>query len=363
MSAIASRSTPPAGGDKQMEVMTLVGHERSFYYASDGRQVENENQFAAPISYFPDGKHMISTSSDKTIRLWDLEAGKEIEEARIVREQGVCAVGVSRDGHWIITAGGDFRDGSGELEAREVDTGIVKTFNGHSREVTCIDISLDSKQLASGSFDGAARIWSLDTGELVAGPFEHDDWNHWISVVRFSQNLKKLAVRGPGTLQLWDIQAQKLDRRVGNSSGREVVFFTPTPVFWTAKDRTIVTAFAFNTESRLSDTIYEFDSSTLETVGTPFEGHTHHVSGLALSFDYALLTSTSYFDGTIKLWAFESRQLLASFNQDGPKFLVLSPDSRQLAYMTHHGPPKIYICSIPLETLNSIWPTRQAPSV
>jgi WD40 repeat protein len=273
----------------------------------------------------------------------------------------VYAVAVSRDGHWVITAGGDFRGGPGELEAREVDTGIVKTFDGHSREVTCIDISLDSKQLASGSRDGTARIWSLDTGELVAGPFEHVDW---ISVVRFSQNSKKLAVRGPGTLQVWDIQAQKLDRRVENSSGREVVFFIPTPVFWTAKDRTFVTEFTFDTESRLSETIYEFDSSTLETVGIPFEGHTHHVTGLALSFDSALLTSASSYDGTIKLWAFESRQLLASFDRHATKLLVLSPDSRQLAYMTYYdGPRKIYICNIPPETLNSIWPTRQTPSV
>jgi WD40 repeat protein len=165
---------------------------------------------------------------------------------------------------------------------------------------------------------------------------------------------------------VWDIQAQKLDRRVENSSGREVVFFIPTPVFWTAKDRTIVTEFTFDTdlESRLSETIYEFDSSTLETVGTPFEGHTHHVTALALSFDYALLTSASSYDGTIKLWAFESRQLLASFERHATKFLVLSPDSRQLAYMTYYdGPRKIYICSIPPETLNSIWPTRQTPSV
>ncbi|KAG2743297.1 hypothetical protein P692DRAFT_20707282, partial [Suillus brevipes Sb2] len=77
-------------------------------------------------------------------------------------------------------------------------------------------------------------------------------------------------------------------------------------------------------------TIYEFDASTLETVGTPFEGHTDLVRGLALSFDGALLASSSR-DDTIKFWAFESRQLLASFDVQHPSNLILSPDSRKLA--------------------------------
>jgi WD40 repeat protein len=171
MPAIASKSIPSAAAGKLIEVMTLVGHERSFCYPPDGRRMED--LYGTPISYFPDGKRMITGSSDKTVRLWDLEAGKEIEEARVVREQEVRAVVVSRDGHWVVTAGGDlFRACPGELKACEVDTGIVKTFDGHSESITCIDISMDSKQLASGSSDRTARIWGLDTGELVAGPFE-----------------------------------------------------------------------------------------------------------------------------------------------------------------------------------------------
>ncbi|KIK35040.1 hypothetical protein CY34DRAFT_96850, partial [Suillus luteus UH-Slu-Lm8-n1] len=51
-------------------------------------------------------------------------------------------------------------------------------------------------------------------------------------------------------------------------------------------------------------TIYEFDASTLETVGTPLEGHTKGIVGLALSSGGALLASSSH-DNTIKLWAFE----------------------------------------------------------
>jgi WD40 repeat protein len=357
MPAIAPRSTPPTATERLIEAMTLEGHETSVHYLPHGERLENP--YGIFISYFPDGKQMVSGSGDKTIRLWDLEAGKEIEEARIVREQKVQAVAVSRDGHWVITAGGDFfRDGPGELKAYEVGTRMIKTFNGHSQHIWCIDISLDSKQLASGSLDGTARIWNLDTGELVAGPFENVDW---AGAVRFSQDLKKLAVRSfwGNCLEVWDIQAQKLDGRV-EKSGTD--FFTPTPVFWTTKDKTVVTAFSFNAEG--PKTIYEFDSSTLETVGTPFEGHTSHITGLALSFDCALLASAS-FDYTIKLWAFESRQLLASFDQGAVNLLVLSPDSRQLVCTTRYapGPPKIHIRDIPLDILTSIWPAHETPSV
>ncbi|KAG1801860.1 hypothetical protein EV424DRAFT_1585856 [Suillus variegatus] len=96
-------------------------------------------------------------------------------------------------------------------------------------------------------------------------------------------------------------------------------------------------------------TIYEFDALTLETVGTPFEGHTKLVTSIALSFDHARLASAS-FGNTIKLWDCESRQLLASFDVQNPFIIVLSPDSHQLAYVTNahtEDDYKIYICDVP----------------
>jgi WD40 repeat protein len=82
---------------------------------------------------------------------------------------------------------------------------------------------------------------------------------------------------------------------------------------------------------------------TLETVRTPFKEHTSFICSLALSFDCSLLTSAS-FDDTIELWAFESRQLLASFYAKFPD-VVLSPDSRQLACTTSDS-KNIYLSNI-----------------
>jgi WD40 repeat protein len=124
---------------------------------------------------------------------------------------------------------------------------------------------------------------------------------------------------------------------------------THSPVFWTNNNKNIIAAFKF-TENDFT-TIHEIDASTLETVGTPFKGHTEHITDLALSFDHALLASASR-DNTIKLWDFESRQLFASFDVQNLFRLVLSPNSRQLAYTTHtKDNDKIFICDTPPDIL------------
>jgi WD40 repeat protein len=261
-----------------------------------------------------------------------LKEGKEIEEVRDVCEEWVWAVAVSRDSRWVVTAGGGWnRADSAELKVCEVETGIMKKLQGHLRPISCIDISADNTLLASGSDDWTTRIWNLETGKLVAGPFKSV---HAVSAVRFSTDSKKLAVElwAGKCLEVWDVQSQKLDKRIGNESGGPPC----APIFWTNKNTNILAAFNFTKgDNEGAKTIYEFDALTLETVGTPFEGHTEQVTGLALSFHGTLrvLASSSY-DDTIKLWAFESRQLLASFDVQNPSNLILSPDSRKLAYTT-----------------------------
>ncbi|KIK37294.1 hypothetical protein CY34DRAFT_63223, partial [Suillus luteus UH-Slu-Lm8-n1] len=270
-------------------------------------------------SYFPDGEGMVSASSDKTTRQWDLRTGKEIEEARDIVEQELRTLVVSRDGQWIVTSSFTVEH-IGTLQACDVKTRIVKTFEGHFNWIHRIDVSVDSMLLVGGSWDGV-RLWSMETGKLVAGPFRAKS-NGLLGEVRFSQDSKKFAVLSDtgGCLEVWDVRTHKLDVRVGK---RRTGTVTATPIFWTTNDKSIVAAFDFkdwDSEVGIFDgrhpnlnTIYEFDALTLEIVGAPFEGHTHYISGLALSFDCALLVSASRHDKTIKLWAFESRQLLASF--------------------------------------------------
>jgi WD40 repeat protein len=150
-----------ARAEKLPVVMTLEGH---------GPAKDNLLNHVF-ISYLPDGKQMFSGSGDGTSRRWDLETGKEIEEARDVCEQDIRAVAVSRDGRWVVTSTTKDppSDHPGEIKACHVGTRVVKTFKGHSQGIICIDISVNSKLLASGAGDGF-RIWSLDTvNQLLSG--------------------------------------------------------------------------------------------------------------------------------------------------------------------------------------------------
>ncbi|KAG2344346.1 WD40 repeat-like protein [Suillus weaverae] len=341
---MASSSTQPGAGENKSiltPVMTLEGHEPWKYPTQNGEAESVEYKSVSCISYFPDGKEMISGSDDKSIRRWDLREGNEIKEAREVCDGMHVHVGVSRDGRWVVTAVG------GEVKVNEVKTGVVRTFHQGDDWIKCIDISADSTLLATanGWIDSEVRIWSLDTGELVASLLLFGHAYH--CALRFSADSWKLAALSDlgRCLQVWDVQAQKLDAQKSNPSNHASLNLA---VFWTTKNKSIVAPFSFTDD--FPRAIYEFDTSTLKTVGAPFK-HISPIESLALSSDCTLLASSSH--RTIKLWAFESRQLLASFDVKSLFTLVLSPDSRQLAY-TSRDDTKIYICNIPANVLASI---------
>ncbi|KAG2139194.1 uncharacterized protein EDB93DRAFT_1253125 [Suillus bovinus] len=113
-----------------------------------------------------------------------------------------------------------------------------------------------------------------------------------------------------------------------------------------------------------SGTIYEFDASTLETVGTPFKGHTEVTRGLAPPFDHALLASAAEDNTTPSSSGLSSPASSSPPLIRKPDILVLSPDSHQLAYTAYtisynRNNQKIYICDIPPEVLAQAYDTQK----
>lgn len=85
------------------------------------------------MAYSPDGRTIVSTSSDDTIRLWDVAAGKEIR--KILDFNGFYKrLSYSPDGKYVVGYVTDLFSSSEIVKFHEVQTGnVVKQFTGEYR--------------------------------------------------------------------------------------------------------------------------------------------------------------------------------------------------------------------------------------
>jgi WD40 repeat protein len=115
------------------------------------------------VAFSPDGKLVLTGSTDNTARLWEAATGKPV--ATLSGHTGsVFAAAFSPDGKLVLT-------GSDDNTARlwEAATGKpVATLSGHTGSVRAVAFSPDGKLVLTGSEDKTARLWEvLPTQSLI----------------------------------------------------------------------------------------------------------------------------------------------------------------------------------------------------
>lgn len=116
----------------------------------------NQCQFA------PDGKHLISSSSDYTARLWT------VPDLRLVAVLGDQDDDVEMSvfhpaKELVATACRDHRVRVYDFTGR-----LLHRFEGHTADVISVEWARDADELISSSDDGTIKRWSLETGGMVA---------------------------------------------------------------------------------------------------------------------------------------------------------------------------------------------------
>ena len=128
-----------------------------------------------------------------------------------------CVATVSEDGKWIVCG---CSDGKLRIVDAKSQTLTIETNGRHRSKVTALDVSTDSSMVASGSSNGSVIVWSVTTGERLAGPLDLDKGK--VSFVRFTRCSNRLAgctntVNPPnqhGAVYILDIHNSQLTQRV-----------------------------------------------------------------------------------------------------------------------------------------------------
>ncbi|CBN58187.1 putative WD-40 repeat [Kamptonema sp. PCC 6506] len=104
------------------------------------------------LAFSPDGRILVSGGDDNSIKLWDVDSGKELNSGK--HSARVRTVAFSPDGKLIASG-----DDSGIIETWDVKTMENVVLPKHHNVVTSLTFSPDGKTLASGSKDRTVRFW------------------------------------------------------------------------------------------------------------------------------------------------------------------------------------------------------------
>src|SRR6266487_3210577 len=230
--------------------------------------------------FSPDGQRVVTTSYDRTARLWDAASGKPIGEP-MKHQDMVRSAQFSRDGHRVVTA-------SDDRTARFWDAASGKPIGEpmkHEDIVDSAEFSPDGHRVVTASRNRTARLWDAASGKPIGEPMKHEAA---IKSAQFSPDGQRVVTSSyDNTARLWDAASGKpIGEPMKHESAVKSAQFSP--------DGQRVVTSSYDKTARL------WDAASGKPTGKPMK-HENTVNSAQFSPDGQQVVTAS-FDNTARLW-------------------------------------------------------------
>lgn len=234
------------------------------------------------LSSTPNGKNIITGSSDETIKIWDLN-GICLKTFK-GHSSKVSTISISPDGKTIVSGSYDKM-----IKIWDLNGNCLKTFKDHKDWLGAIAISPDNKYIISGSYDNTIKIWDFN-GICINTLTEHQKPVEAIAVTYKGNYI--VSGSDDKTIRVWDFYGNCLRIITGHKDSVKTVSinFEGKNIVSGSYDKTIK--------------IWDFYGNCLNTL----EGHKNSVETIVITSDGKNIISGSN-DKTIKIWDFKGNCL------------------------------------------------------
>lgn len=300
----------------------------------EGPSLEGHLDVVTAACLSRDGRHALSASADRTLRLWDTATGQCLRTFERHRDWATAAC-LTPDGRHALSASAD-----GTLKLWEPASGrCLRTYSGHASIVTSACLSADGRYALSGSADRTVRLWELATGRCLRVLEGHTgpvftvalslDGRHALSgSAQFLTQGRDEKIFTSGQLKMWDLAAgrclptfewhtEAVTAVCLSPDGRQVLTGGGQAVIQYATGRFLQ-----------SGQLQLWEAATGRPLCT-FPGHADVVTVACLTLDGRYVLSGSA-DRTLRLWELATGRCLRTFagHADAVTAAALSADGR-----------------------------------
>ena len=165
-----------------------------------GNLLQGHTMVVFSFAFLPDGRHIVSSSSDCTIQLWDAQTGGQVGNPLRGHSGPVYSVAFSPDGNHIVS-------GSWDMTVRlwNAQTGdqVGYPLQGHTGSVRSVAFSPDGMYIVSCSHDKTIQLWDAQTGGKVGNPLHGH--TSFVKSVAFSPDGRHImSVSDDSIIRLWN---------------------------------------------------------------------------------------------------------------------------------------------------------------